>query len=529
MNFSRRILVAVIVVVLFTTYSSIIGSVYPSGESTPAIAMAQSFNNLVLTAAAIFFAFSFADARHWPTIGEAAGASFFGWWGAVVICGMVIDWTAQYTSSPTLTFISLVLWFLSSGLAVLSLVRILYIGNPRRLNEYQGRSLAKLLVKKDATRFLRATREATTIGADLMVRDLTDQLELALQNSDPARYSVRIAAVFISEVTWECFGGSITGLTTARAMRRVLSPHTVISNRLEIVDGREGTEPFDEVAQQALEVFVPLLTRFVSQARYFADLGERQSFESIIITGEALLSDYATIFDPEPQVQDSELARRKLELTTPQILSVYRAFAIRPCIATPATIYSVYQHVTGERFAGDYWISDPIVADLVERSGPKRRAIGFQLAGIYSESLLSWTLQPLSHHVDSSETGDGKDLIAASAWLKIMLSQGIIESASSARSFWRETVLRYRTGPTVSGRNDISIYEVAVGAATLSLLRLRPWVNAHQFRETKAFYSSLERPLREKVDSVVLRVAGISMEMATYRVITRMQGVVLDG
>ena len=528
-NFSRRIFVAFIVVVLFTTYSSIIGSVYPSGESAPAIAMAQSFNNLILTAAAIFFAFSFADARYWPTIGEAAAASFFGWWGAVAICGMIVDWTAQYTSSPTLTFVSLVLWFLSSGLAVLSLVRILYIGNPRRLNEYQGRSLAKLLAKKDATRFLRATREATTIGADLMVRDLTDQLELALQSSEPTRYSVRVAAEFISEVTWECFGGSITGLTAARALRRVLAPQTAISYRRKIVDGKEGTEPFDEVAQQAIEVFVPLLTRFVSQARYFADLGERQSFESIITAGEQLLSDYATVFDPEPQVQESELARRKLELTTHQILSVYRAFAIRPCIATPASIYSVYQHVTSERFPGDYWKSDPVVADLVERSGPEGRAIGFQLAGIYSESLLSWTLHPLSSHVDSSEPGDGKDLIAASAWLKIMLSQGMIGSASGAHSFWRETVLRYRAGPTASGRDEINIYEVAVGAATLALLRLRPWVSAHQFRETRAFYFSLERPLREKVDLVVLRVAGISIEKATYRVITRMQGVVLDG
>lgn len=528
-DFNRRIVIAIAVVVLFTAYSTVVGISNPDGASAPSITMAQSFNNLVLTAAAIFFAFSFADARYWPTIGEAAAASYFGWWGAVAFCAMVVDWTAQYTSSYSLTFLSLVLWFISSGLAVLSLVRILYIGNPRRLNEYQAKSLAKLLNKGKADRFLRATREATTIGADLMVRDLTDQLELALRDSPPRSYNVRIAAEFVSEVTWECYGGGITGLTAARAMRRVLAPETVLSTRVDGVDSDKGREHLDVVAQHALEVIVPLLTRFIGQARYFSERGERRSYEPVISAGESLLGEFAVVFDPAPQVQESELARHKLDLKTDQVLSIYRAFSIRPNIATPASIYSVYQHVTGNRFPGDYWKSDPIVSDLVEFSGSQGWEVGLRVAGIFSESLLSWTLPPLVKHLDTNAPSEGKDLIASSAWLKIMLSQGSLGSASDAMAFWRETVLRYRIESLAPGGHDSSVYEIAVGAAALSILRLRPWVNAYQFREARDFFHSLEQPFQERVDALLSRVVGITIDGVSFRVVTQLKEVVLDG
>lgn len=523
-----RIILVIVVVIALTAYSSMVGLANPSGQASVAIAMAQAFNNLVLTAAAIFFAFSFADARYWPTIGEAALASFFGWWGIVAVFGMVVDWTGQYTSNSLLTLLSLILWFIASGLSVLCLVRILYIGNPQRLNEYLGRSLARLLKKGDAARFLRATREATTIGADLMIRDLTDQLEMALKSFPPSRAGVRTAAEFVSETTWECFGDSITGLTAARAMRNILDPGVLIP-----VDGqtrywKSGKEDYIEVVGETFELIVPLISRFISQAKYFSEQGEKRSYESIITAGEHLLGEYATVFDPEPQVQNTSLARQKLALSNSQVLSIYRAFSIRPCISTPRTTYSVYQLLTGTRFPGDYWKSDPIVRQLIDETYDTAPHLESEISGIYSDSLLSWTLAPLADHLGTSEEIDGKELIAASAWLKIILSIGSIDDSESALRIWREVVFHHesaRLGNTVSGS---SVHEIAVGAAVLSILRLRPWLDSSQFDETRKFYNALSLPMRKRVNQLLLRIIGVSVDSVRPRILSELRGLVLD-
>lgn len=464
--------------------------VAPHGDAEGAGAIAKTFNDLILSAAAIFFAFSFADARYWPTIGEAAAMSYFYTWGPAVVLSMIVDWTGTYIRSDAWQLVSLVLWFLSSALAIVSVVQILRLGNPARMNDYLAKNLIRGLRAGDATRFLRAAREAVVTGADLMARDLTDQLSQAIARQRPDERIIRVAADFTSEITWGAFTGTLSPLTAARSIDRVLAPEHILGHVLDA----ERDDASDAVVE-AIHILVPLLSRFESQGRMLAEHAE-----FTVITDAALraIQCYTTLIDPEPKSTEGPLERFTVRLALDQALRCFHAFATRPSPASAYAVYSLFQHVVGERYTGNFWDGAPILRDLAARVPG-----GFdtELRVVAARAILTSTLPSLK---DSAGEGLGSErFVAVSNWTRLLLSLGPFGSAREAFDSWLSSFLRSHPVPSAPGDADLGEYEIAVGIAALHLLLLRPWTGPRAVVEAHRLLGMFDPTMRDRLRALI--------------------------
>lgn len=502
-NFTRRALVVIGVITLAALYST--GAIYivPNGDAVDAGDLAKTFNDLVLSAAAIFFAFSFADARYWPTIGEAAAASYFYAWGAAVIISMIVDWTGTYVNIQSWDRISLILWFISSTLATLSLFRILRLGDPERLNSYLARNLVRTLYRGNSDRFMRAAREAVVTGADLTVRDLTDQLSLALKATSPTEYKIRFTAEFVSEITWAAFGGSISGLTAARTIEHVLAPETFLGAALH---NRKQDRLRTQIIVDGIRNFVPILTRFDSQAQTLADDSTRHDFKVIATASLRVLQQYVLLLDPSPKKHDSDVDKFVLSLNSDQALDCLRAFMLRPTAEATSSVYSVYQHITGARYQGDYWAGSPILKDMVSTTKSNIPNLENEVSWIVATSLLSSTLPSVKDVLVSKLST--KDYISIASWSRIILSLGSLRNAEFAYLTWAKSVLKYRPRKPNPGDPVPNEFEISLGLAVLCLFRIRPWESSERSAEAKKFYAMFPLVMRVKLQQILINTIG---------------------
>lgn len=390
--------------------------------------MAAIYYGFILGAAAIVFAIAFADARYWPDIGQLARYCWLRTWLFLGAAAMVLSWVAAMLDNDGIGRAAAAVWVAAALLGTFSLMRVVKLSNATTLTGVMSEQLLTRVRKgRPIESFHLATREALAQGDPLRILDLTSQVSHIRRHAPELRVGRELQASYASAVVRASLVGDFDGSTAGHAVRDCLFAYAP--------EWVQPADPADLLPTVIIES-APTVARFEHRARMLAEDGVASVTNAMDVRNAALSvhENLRLLFDPEPKQNQQDVGEIALDLEVDRVLACYRALTIRPVPGASGACYSLYQHLSGRRFGGDYYAGAPILREVKQLPALSERA-AVALEIIVAEQVVTCTSR-LGHppsgagwyRADADRTVRGVMRIAASL--------GTFPSARQALRSW---------------------------------------------------------------------------------------------
>ncbi|HOF62909.1 MAG TPA: hypothetical protein PLL54_01300 [Dermatophilaceae bacterium] len=461
-----RVTVFVLVsVVLCGAPAALVGA--DASSAVTASQLASLYFGFLLSAAAIVFAVAFANDRHWPSIREIARFCHLAPWLLLGGLATVVSWYGSILDSGLLARIAASLWLLSTLVGTSSLYLIVKYSNVDVMNRAMAhRLLADLQEGRGTTALDRAIREALAQNDPLRIQDLCDQIHLVQVRRPQLEAGFEVALSFTRRVVYAALHGALDGPTAAHTIGQCL-PGYVESWP------REARAP--EFLARRIRRLAPIYAEFENEARRQLEHADAPLADVLAVRHAAVAAHRALglLFDPEPKRATGAEMDVALELTPDDALACYRALSVHDVPGSDSGVYAVFQHLTGQRFGGNFFQEAPILSDAIEASVhlPRERARA-TLEAIVAEQIIRCRSRMGGHgpHARFFASEARTHVIAS---LRIARSLGLFDDHRTALASWLS--LTAGTVGAVSDREGVtplSALHMSLGLGCSHALRL---------------------------------------------------------
>ena len=458
----------------------------PYSELSPGSGTLAEYAGILLAAISILFAIAFADARYWPTLAELAWLCWIPQFLITSGVAALATWLVPTLDLAGAQLLPDLLWVGTAILGGVSVAKTIRLSSAKPLNDVMSSRLREGMegmhpgaarAKRsrsvhDVDNFSRAVHESLADNDALMLRDLSDQFQAARAASPPAHQSEysHLGARLAQSAGVAGLFRELDGATTARTLHKLLE-----HPELAVEDPSSGTDAL-ALRLEHIEITAPLLSRLETQCRLLGAAGHAALVDVLEVRRAALelLAKEAEWFDPSPkQMMRRRAAAAEHDWTPERALRCYRWLTVRPTPDSASSTYALYQHVSGQRYTGNYWTGSPIIRDICEHLGP---ALQDRLLDVLAEQVITCTTS-LHQRAGGPTTWHSQDDTRTTRSL-LRTIHPLTAPQGTAAAIWELQRRVARSAPTFFSPTALlpvpTVRELSVGHATVIGLTLPP-------------------------------------------------------